>query len=873
MFNAAAARNALLRRSLSRRHGISPCLFALLPDKLLQLSIKSGVALVEANPGNKSQHQGDDAEEPGHLGRAHTPRFSGEQRCFPICPLGWPQRALPFFVRIGYAGVPMQLWCRHCGIGVFLLFFAFAAVAAAEPAFHPTRVLVIPKRGQENGLANLHRHHRAQLHSRFPALGDIQVWELPDGADVRATVAEYRQSGLVEVAEPDYVRRALFLPNDPYVTNGYQWHLHNTGQYSGRADADIDAPEAWDIANAAATIVVAVVDTGVRYTHEDLIDNMWTNAGEIPGNSIDDDHNGVVDDIHGFSAFGDDGNDPNGHGTHVAGIIGGVGNNGIGISGVAWRVQIMICKFLNAAGRGYDSDAVRCLNYARTNGAHILNCSWGSEEFSSALAAALSSLRSAGIIVAAAAGNEGPYVISFPAALGLDNIVSVGATTRSDERASFSGTGRIYAPGTEIWSTLSYSDASYGAKSGTSMAAPCVAGSLAVVRSAFPEEPYTNIIERLVASAEYSPVAGIIANRLNLADALGLVVKARFGASRYSGPVPLAVDFTDSSFGVVSHRVWNFGDGTWLTNVMHPSHTFSSTGLFQIVLTVTATNGITSSSTQSIRALHDFPYAISYPAYDWITNGMETIVLTNGIRAAAQALPFPFEFYGKPYSQIHLYAYGLAGLEMPGLADFFSGRDLPNTFIPNAIIAPYWMWLRATNAGAIRAGQYGLAPHRKAVFSWNDVHEVNTPTNRFTFQIILHESGHITMQYNEVENASAFYARGKIASIGIEDDTGLVATKYSYRGIPNLVSNGQAIVYAPPEEVRTPARLQGTLGGLPGQFHLRAYTAPGQTCILESSTDLLAWTALRTNIAPGSGVFQVTLMDAVSHCFYRLVLP
>jgi subtilisin family serine protease len=766
----------------------------------------------------------------------------------------------------------MQLRFQICAIAL-LLFFALSAVAA-ELSFHPARILVIPKPGRENAVADLHRSHRAQVRDRLSGLNNIQVVDLPAGADVAATVNEYRRSGDVEAVEPDYIRRATVLPNDPYFTNGSQWHLHNAGQSGGRADADIDAPEAWDITNSASNIIVAVIDTGVRYTHEDLAENIWTNSGEIPGNGIDDDNNGVIDDIHGFTVFPGDVDDPNGHGTHVAGILGGVGNNGVGISGVAWRVQIMICKFLNAAGRGYDSDAVRCINYARTNGAQILNCSWGSEQFSSVLAVAIGSLRSAGIVVAAAAGNDGPYVSSFPAALGFDNVVSVGATTRSDERASFSGFGRIFAPGTDIWSTYSHNDYPYAVKSGTSMAAPCIAGALAILRSWFPLEPYTNIIERLVASSEYPPVTGVVANRLNLDTALRLVVRARFTPSRFSGAVPLAVDFTDFSFGTVTNRLWNFGDGTFLTNVLHPSHTFMSTGLFQIVLTVSATNGITSSSTQHVRVTQNFPYAISHPPYDWITNGMEPLVLTNGIRSAAQALPFPFEFYGKLYPHVYIYSYGLAGFETPWVADALIPRDLPGTSQPNAIVSPYWMWMQATNGGMMLTGQYGLAPHRKVAFSWVNVNQINSPSDRFTFQIILHESGHITMQYNEVENSSSFYAQGKSASIGIEDETGLVAAKYAYRGIPNLVRNGQSIVYTPPDYVPAPSRLQATSGPLARQFNLRAYTVPGHTCILETSSNLVTWAPFSTNTIPASGIFQFTLTNSpLSRQFYRLALP
>jgi subtilisin family serine protease len=766
----------------------------------------------------------------------------------------------------------MQPRLQTCAIALLLLFGVIvSAVAADSPPFHPGRILVIPKPGRENAADDLHRNYRAQVRSRLSGLPNIQLLELPAGADVVATANAYRRSGDIEAAEPDYLRRATVLPNDPYFTNGSQWHLDNTGQSGGVADADIDAPEAWDIANSASNVVVAVLDTGVLYTHEDLAENIWTNSGEIPGNGIDDDNNGVIDDIHGFTVFSGDVNDHNGHGTHVAGILGGVGNNGLGISGVAWRVQIMICKFLDSGGHGYDSDAIRCINYARTNGAHILNCSWGSESSSSVLRSAIDSVRSAGILVVAAAGND-PSSVHYPASFALDNVLGVGATTRSDVRASYSAVGDIYAPGSDIRSTYFSSDASYRVLSGTSMAAPCVAGAAAILLGAFPNEPYTNIIDRLTLSSDH-PGGTVLLPRLNLANALQLVAKARFRANRYSGVLPLAVDFTEFSFGQVTNRLWNFGDGTLLTNVLNPAHTFNSTGVFQVVLTITATNGVTSSATQSLTATHDFPYIISQARYDWISNGLATLVLTNDIRSPPQTLPFAFEFYGKPYSQIYLFSYGLAGFDPPWF-DSFNGSDLPRTSVPNAIICPYWMWMKATNAGALTSGQYGIAPHRKAVFSWTDVHQVNTPTDRFTFQIILHESGHVTMQYKEVENASSFNARGKSASIGIEDDRGLVAAKYTYYGVPNLVSNRQAIAYTPPGYVPTPPRLQPTSGPLPGQFNLRAYTAPGHTCILETSGNLAAWTALFTNTVPASGIFQFTLTNAPpSHQFYRLVLP
>src|SRR5262249_48878129 len=144
------------------------------------------------------------------------------------------------------------------------------------------------------------------------------------------------------------------------------WGLHNTGQTGGTPDADIDAPEAWDVTTGSSSVVVAVIDTGVDYTHPDLAANIWTNAGEVPGNGVDDDHNGYVDDVHGYDFVNNDGDpmDDHFHGTHVAGTIGAVGNNGTGVAGINWNVKIMALKFLDGNGGGYASDAIRAVNYA-----------------------------------------------------------------------------------------------------------------------------------------------------------------------------------------------------------------------------------------------------------------------------------------------------------------------------------------------------------------------------------------------------------------------------------------------------------------------------------------------------------------------------
>jgi subtilisin family serine protease len=207
---------------------------------------------------------------------------------------------------------------------------------------------------------------------------------------------------IVVSAEPDYIRQGLLVPNDPKYLDGTLWGLNQA------SDVDVDAPEGWDVRTSAGSIVVAVIDTGVRYTHQDLAANMWVNSGEARGNGVDDDGNGVVDDVYGFDAYNNDGDpmDDQSHGTHCAGTIGGVGNNGIGITGVAWGVKVMACKFLSNTGSGTDSDAIRCIDYARSKGAKVLSNSWGGGGANSSLLAAIERCRAAGVLFVAAAGNE-----------------------------------------------------------------------------------------------------------------------------------------------------------------------------------------------------------------------------------------------------------------------------------------------------------------------------------------------------------------------------------------------------------------------------------------------------------------------------------
>ena len=397
--------------------------------------------------------------------------------------------------------------------------------------FRDGRILIIPKAGRDRALTQRHGAERARIRHHFREMGNIQVVELPPGADVNAVLARYRASGEVISADPVAWFFPAVTPDDPSYTDGTLWQLNNTGQNGGTADADIDAPEGWNTFNSASNIIVAVVDTGMRITHEDLAANLWTNPGEIPGNGLDDDGNGIIDDVHGFNAIASNGNpvDEPLHGTHVAGIIGAAGNNGVGVCGVAWKVRLMPCKFITGSS-GSEDDLIECLDYALTNGARVVNCSFVSTSpFSAALLAAFKKLRDSGVLVAAAAGNantDNDVTPNYPGNLALDNIVCVTATTRNDGQAYNFGATTVHlgAPGVNIYSTWGSSDNGYALNSGTSMATPMVAGAMALLRVRFPYATHQQLIARLLATVDPLPsLAGrcTTGGRMNLARALG----------------------------------------------------------------------------------------------------------------------------------------------------------------------------------------------------------------------------------------------------------------------------------------------------------------------------------------------------------------
>ncbi len=353
----------------------------------------------------------------------------------------------------------------------------------------------------------------------------------PGVLSVEEAVDYYNNRPEVLYAEPDYlltVNEESVIPNDSLFP--ILWGLKNTGQeingVNGTIGADINATKAWEITTGSKDVVVAVLDTGVDYTHEDLAANMWVNPGEIPDNGIDDDNNNYVDDYHGWNFYNDD-NDPidnHGHGTHCAGTIGSVGNNGIGVTGVNWNVKIMPLKFLDN-GSGPISGAISGILYADKMGADIISCSFGGGGDSNSLKDAINASKA---LVVCSAGNEGvnsDITPHYPSGYDCENIISVAATSNQDILSQTSNYGAnsvdLGAPGVYIIST--FPNNLYMGASGTSMAAPYVSGVAALILSQCPTLESVEVKERILDSVDkIDSLTGkcVTGGRLNAYEAL-----------------------------------------------------------------------------------------------------------------------------------------------------------------------------------------------------------------------------------------------------------------------------------------------------------------------------------------------------------------
>lgn len=349
-----------------------------------------------------------------------------------------------------------------------------------------------------------------------PDLHHVAV-SMPAGDALKILDAARHQFGVIVFAEPDHLARIGVNPNDTFYS--LLWGMNNTGQTvnndRGTANADIDANLAWDVTTGGA-FAVGIADSGIRATHEDLAANRWTNAAEIAGNGIDDDGNGYIDDTWGWDFWNNDSNptDDNGHGSHVSGTVGAVGNNAKGVVGVCWTVRLVGLKIGSASGSVSVSAAISALDYCVGKGIKLSNHSWSGGAFSSSLNSAITNARTAGHMLVCAAGNGGAdgrgdnnnTIPQYPASYTQDNIIAVAALDNDNKLARFSNYGStsvdLGAPGVTIASCYHSADNAYVYMDGTSMAAPHVTGAAALVWNHNPTWTYAQVRSKIFSTVK-----------------------------------------------------------------------------------------------------------------------------------------------------------------------------------------------------------------------------------------------------------------------------------------------------------------------------------------------------------------------------------
>ena len=397
--------------------------------------------------------------------------------------------------------------------------------------------LLSPKKDQKTSLSSLSEKAVDTADALRAGLELTRLVTLKPGVDTEQALKQIRSLPDVKYAELNYIVTTQMDPDDPYYHSLNSWKQGYDDLWALKP-GKLNAKHAWDLSQGAG-VVVAVVDTGIDYNHPDIAENVWINPNEIPNNALDDDQNGYIDDVRGWDFVTYDGtsedNDPidgHGHGTHVAGTIAAVGNNALGVIGVAPRAKVMALKGLSDQGSGTDADLARAVVYAAENDAKVINSSWGGGGSSQLLIDAFNYAHSLGVVSVAAAGNSNTDVSSFFPA-NIETVMAVAATTQNDEKTYFSNYGLkvdVAAPGggyvnesesngiRNILSTMSDGSliaqqrpalrvsSGYYRLAGTSMAAPHVTGLAALVAAAYPSATTDEIRARIIATTDPFPL-------------------------------------------------------------------------------------------------------------------------------------------------------------------------------------------------------------------------------------------------------------------------------------------------------------------------------------------------------------------------------
>jgi subtilisin family serine protease len=718
----------------------------------------------------------------------------------------------------------------------------------------------------------------------------------------------------VEYAERNHVVTVSATPDDPSFSQ--LWGLHNTGQTGGTPDVDVDAPEAWDVSTGSADVVVGVTDTGVDFSHPDLAQQQWVNAGENCGSTdpnapcadrsdgVDDDGNSYVDDWRGWDFVSDD-NDPfddHRHGTHVAGTIGAVGNNGVGVAGVNWNVKLMALKFLNSAGSGTTADAVAATLYAADRGAHVSSNSWGGGPFDQSLLDAIEYGAGRGMLFVAAAGNDGrsnDATPTYPANYASDAIVSVAATDHSDALAFFSNYGAssvdLAAPGVNILSTTPGN--TYQSLSGTSMATPHVAGVAALLKARYPGASVYGLKALLLRSVD--PVAALAGRtttggRLNAFTAVSCTGEPKVWlGSPGQGFVAGVGDVLDVSVlgsncadpaGLGNVSVTVNGDPVSLTaaspdrGLYRGTYAVGATGAVTVTAMVTV-GGATATQTVTGTAHLNYTCADTPLAWVDVTPGTRLTSAGGDDSFSTLAIGFPVTYFGQSYTTAYVSSNGFLALGSNAGATAYANVAIPATAAPNGVVAPFWDDLNPSAGGAVYAGVSGAAPNRTLHVEWLNVpHFSLSGSGTATFELSLKESGDVRFQYLDTDFGNPSWNAGASATAGLERADGVVGRQVSFNQ-PSLTS-GRAVSCTfgapppppPPAPTITTTSLPGGTVGTPYSETLQAsggtppYTWTLDAGALPAGLTLNASTGVvsGTPTTAGTASFTVKVTDSAS---------
>lgn len=722
--------------------------------------------------------------------------------------------------------------------------------------------------------------------------------------DTGIAIEALRTRSDVIYAEPNYIRRKEAVPNDPLYSQ--LWGLKNTGASGGSAGADINAEAAWDITTGTRNVVVAVIDEGIDINHQDLQPNIWTNPGEIDGNGVDDDANGYIDDIHGYDFFHNDasvydgpGTAPDGfpidaHGTHVAGTIGALGNNGLGVVGVNWQVSLMSLKFLGPVD-GSSADLLKALAYAKnmrdkwvtsggTQGANVrvTNNSYGGGSFSQAEVDAIQALANSGILFVASAGNESTdnnRLPSYPASYDVSSVISVAATERHDHLAVFTNRGsrsvHLAAPGDTILSTTPGN--TYSSFSGTSMAAPHVAGTAALVLAAHPNFSVARLRAAILFGGdpvESTALTTITRNRLDAAGALQNAVEddvtapAAIGnlliANQSGRSVSLAwtatgddgasgraelyeirfVDQSGARFLIGAQRPNPAGTPEFAEVAIPYRHT---NGVISLVTYDNAGNSTISNVNISAPADAADPYVVNEGGPAALSTGGNRLFLNFDDNISNVSLPFNFPFFEGFSSSVLVSTNGTIYLNPS--AGAFDAPNQARRLSGFQMIAGLWDDLDLRTSRRADADVYVVQPDsNRIIFRWQGVPcNANLVTGQCTgggpvnFEVELQRTGTIITRYGDGNTQ----LHPVVGIGGAELDSYPIASHTSEETATNL-TNAPAVTF--------------TLKALPKKADLKITTRTYPTTVV--SGDILTYTSTIANNGPDSAA-GVNVVDNI----------